>query len=119
MSLEGLQKSVSNIYGWKIENGSPNLKMDLPHFVKARVEYFREEPDCGLSFMGYMQAVLGYEEDEKENKETFDMFGTVDWLPVSDEFKKWRDEYFSMRQLEVAVAIIYGCYEWEVEEGNQ
>lgn len=114
-SLDGIKESIKNVYGWQVENNVANLKMDLPHFVKERVEYFREETEDGLTFMGYMTAVLGHEEDEKENREIFDMFASIEWLPVSEEFKKWRDEYFAMRQLEVAIAIIYGAYEWERE----
>lgn len=119
VDFSGITQSIKNVYGWKVENEAPVLEMDLPSFVTERVEYFREESENGLSFMGYMNAVMGYDQMEKENKETFHLFGSVDWLTPSKEFKKWRDEYLFMRELEIAVAIIYGRYTEEVKEESK
>lgn len=111
VDFSGITQSIKNVYGWKVDNESPVLEMDLPIFVTKRVDYFRGESENGLSFMGHMNAVMGYDEMEKENKETFDLFGSVDWLPPSEEFKEWRDEFLFIRELEIAVAIIYGVSE--------
>jgi len=111
VDFSSIENSIKNVYGWKVDNESPVLEINLPKFVIERINYFGEEQENGLIFMGYMNAVMGYDEMEKENKETFDLFGSVDWLPPSEEFKEWRDEFLFMRELEIAVAIIYGVSE--------
>lgn len=117
VDFSGIKKSIKNVYGWKVENDSPVLEMDVPSFVIERMEYFREESELGMTFMGYMEFVLAY--DEKEAEQLFQYGGSIEWLPPSEEFKEWRDEYKNMRQLEIAIAIIYRGYAEEVKERSK
>jgi len=70
--------------------------------------------DEGLTFYGGYTAVLAYEEDQA--REDFEFGGT--WLPVSDEFKAWRDDGFagSFKEMQIALALIYA---YEEEEDNE
>lgn len=108
LDFNEVAKSIKNIYNFKIENGIPVLRMDLPDFVKERIEYFRKERFNQLTFIGHLDCVLAY--DEEDAKEEFMLNNEIDWLPVSEEFKEWRDTYQNIRQVEVATAIIYGTY---------
>lgn len=42
----------------------------------------------------------------------------MDWLLVSDEFEKWRDDYFShsFKEAQVMLALIYGNYQVEEDK---
>lgn len=41
------------------------------------------------------------------------------WLPVSEEFKEWRDEINSLHEIEIAVAIIYGGFPKEERQSKK
>lgn len=102
--------SMDNIYRFKLnEEGQPiPPDVKLPKFVVERLNYFYPLQEEGLTFMGVLEMVLA--NDEEQAKKDF-LFGAFDeWLPVSDEFKKWRDDYplSKFHQMEIAVAILYG-----------
>ncbi|WP_262343829.1 hypothetical protein [Lactiplantibacillus plantarum] len=42
----------------------------------------------------------------------------MDWLPVSDGFREWKDDYFSynFKEAQVMLALIYGNYQVEEEK---
>ncbi len=99
------------IYRWFYEGGKIHPpKMDLPKAVKERLEFFLDQTDFGLTYLGCLEAVLAY--DEEKVKKEIEMGG--DWLPVSKEFKEWRDgtgselPYHSSKEQIIALALIYG-----------
>lgn len=100
--------SAKNILGWRInEKGkiqSPEIR--LPQAVIERIQHFNRFYDEINVF--YLQMfVLAY--DEAEAKALFcTQFLEKSWLPVSEDFKAWRDEMNNSHQTEIAVALIYG-----------
>lgn len=114
--LDDLTEVYGNIYGFKIvkEGGNDTIKppkMNLPDFVKERIDYFASEMEDGLTFTGAFQAILASWETEEERNafiKNWDFGSVKEWEDPSDEFVKWRDEFHSKADMQVAVAIIYG-----------
>lgn len=78
----------------------------LPKFVRQRADFFAKQAGDGLSYIGALEATMAYEEDKA--KKDIEIGGL--WLPVSDEFKNWRDDFlgYGMKQMIVALYLIYG-----------
>lgn len=114
--MQDLAKVFSNVYGFEIieEGGESKIKspkMDLPDFVKERIDYYASEMEDGLTFTGAFQAILASWETKEERNafiKNWDFGSAKEWKEPSEEFKKWRDEFHSKADMQVAVAIIYG-----------
>lgn len=103
------EEAMKNIYGWTIEKGKVvPPKMDLPSCIKERIKWALPEGENGLTFVGTMQSILAY--DEEKAKRDWNMGAAVKWLPVSDDFIKWRDQT-PLAELQIAVELIYGSEE--------
>lgn len=99
---EGLAKfkEVTNgIYGWRVTPPEHHL----PKAVKERIDYFWEMGEDGMTFMGAMDCIFS----DKKPKD-YDWGATKDWLPKSEEFESWYNQFPRMAQMEVAVYMIYG-----------
>ena len=112
--LNGLSRSVKNIYGFKIlaVDGEQKIKppkADMPEEVKKRIRFFTKYREQGLMFLSCLNFILAY--DEVEQKTSFESTAYEDWLPVTEEFSQWRDELFAEREAEVAIAILFGTCE--------
>ena len=108
-------KMAKSIYGWSVKDGKcvpPKIIFSKP--VVERIEYFAEEMGNGLTFQGALEFIFA--EDEKRCKEECEQF--MDWLPVSDGFREWKDDYFSynFKEAQVMLALIYGNYQVEEDE---
>lgn len=118
--IDELTQSVNHIYGFKVIDGQTHSpKIDFPQFVRDRLNFFIKYTEDGMTFIGCLEAVLGH--DEEECKRDFELGSYEEWMPVTDEFKAWRDTYLP-RDREIAVAILYGfegCYDGEVTDPNQ
>ncbi|WP_249274445.1 hypothetical protein [Candidatus Enterococcus clewellii] len=119
-SMETLKQSMKNIYGFQIveEDGKQSIKLPeavMPEFVKERIRFFTKYREDGMNFFGCLNCILAY--DEEEWKKEFAFGAYEEWLPVTEEFKQWRDTYHADRGGEVAVAILYGTCE-EVEHDD-
>lgn len=103
--MDEVNKAVSGIYSW-IGNRAP--KQDLPKCVRKRIDWVLRLVDySGLDFMGAMRAVLAQDDDFEIKDEL-----SFDWLPVTPEFRKWRDSYaYRTGEMQVAVELIYGTQE--------
>lgn len=105
---EKMKYWLSQVYKWRIKDGKPRPpKLDLPKFVIKRIKFFEDQNDNGLTFYGAFTAILAA--DEKQAKHDIEI-GGGDWLPVSDEFRKWMhsDYFVNTRQMIIALALIYG-----------
>lgn len=101
-----LTQSMNHIYGFKVKDGKTHSpKIDFPQFVRDRLNFFIKYTEEGMTFIGCLEAVLGY--DEEERKKDFEIGAYEEWMPVTEEFKQWRDTYLP-RDRELAVAILYG-----------
>lgn len=110
---EELLKALNNIFKFTIieEDGKNRVKtpqMDLPETVKERIEFFGKYAEDGLSFLGCIDLIMA--EDEEKSKKEFEIGAYEEYLPVTEEFKQWRDDpfLFSLHQMEIAVALMYG-----------
>lgn len=116
-NLETMKQSMANINGFSIieEDGKQKVKapdMVLPQYAIDRIKFFRKYMEDGLSFYGCLNFILAY--DEQESQKEFGYGAYEEWVPVTEEFKNWRDEYFAKRDAEIAVALLYGMGE-EIE----
>lgn len=110
-----LAKLAKSIYGWSVKDGKcVPPKIIFPKPVAERIEYFAEEMENGLTFQGALEYIFAG--NEKKCKEECEQF--MDWLPVSEEFEKWRDDYFSynFKEAQVMLALIYGNYQVEEDK---
>lgn len=116
MKIISFEAAMKNIYGWTIEKGKVvPPKMDFPSCVKERIKWALPEAKNGLTFIGTMQSIFAY--DEEKAKRDWEMGAAVEWLPVSDDFIKWRDQT-PLAELQTAVELIYGSEEDdELEQG--
>lgn len=112
-NLYGINQSFKNVYGFTAVEVDGKHKVKSPKAVmpvcaKERILFARKYmADWGLSFYGALNMVLAF--DEEESRKDFIMGGLPeDWIPVTEEFKQWRDEPFVFREAEVAVALLYG-----------
>lgn len=102
---DDMAKTIHNIFGWTANESQPvPPKFDLPDYVWDRVEFFSAGFEDGLTYTGCLKFVLAY--DEKECEKLFRIGDPRPWLPVSEDFKKWRDQY-AMREMELAAVLIY------------
>ena len=102
-----IETSLKNVYGWTVSNGEAERpKMIMPQCVKDRITHFWEFQEYGLSLFGCLKFILA--DDEEECKKEFEWGCGDDWLPPSEEFKKWRYRLRNMRELEVAAYLLYG-----------
>ncbi len=106
--IERMKITMGNILGWEIdEKGSfQSPEIHLPRAVIERVQHFKKFYEEINDF--YLQMfILAY--DEVEVKKLFcTQFSEKKWLPVSEDFKAWRDEVNDCHPTEIAVALIYG-----------
>lgn len=108
---EKMKYWMSQVYKWQIKGDKVQPpKMDLPKCVIERIEFFQDQIDDGLTYYGALTAVLAI--NEEQTKHDIELGG--EWLPVSDEFRKWLhgegiDQIYSdYREMMIAVALIYG-----------
>ena len=114
---EKIRTACNNIYGFRVVekeeiNKVSTPRMNLPKVVKERIIFFRKYLDDGMTFTGCLRMVMAVE-DEKELKMDFEAGSYEDYLPATEEFKKWRDEFAlsQLHEMEIAVALIYGLGE--------
>ncbi|WP_420999966.1 hypothetical protein ACOJIU_11910 [Carnobacterium maltaromaticum] len=113
-----LTKSMNHIYKFKIEDGKVKPPtIDFPEFVRERVRFFGKYSESGMNFLGALNLIFAY--DEQESKKEFELGAYEDWMPVTDEFKEWRTSISSLRQMEVAVALLYGFEGIDNEEESE
>lgn len=110
MSDEAYNREISAIYGWRpTDDGRVEPPaVIMPKCAINRVEWANQWMLDGLTFLGAINAVLAEASDIQAE---FELGGT--WMPVTKEFEKWRDEpsLHGIRQVQVALALIYGNYE--------
>lgn len=106
--------AINNIFGFEIvkEGEVEKVKtprMNFPEAVRKRIDFFGKYAEDGLSFLGCLRYIMAVE-DEEELKKDFEYGAYEDYLPASQEFIEWRDEIGThrLRDMEVAVALIYG-----------
>ena len=122
---EKIRTACNNIYGFRVVeeeeiNKVSTPRMNLPKVVKERIIFFRKYLDDGMTFTGCLRMGMAVE-DEKELKMDFEAGSYEDYLPATEEFKKWRDEFAlsQLHEMEIAVALIYGLgEEAEWNQGN-
>lgn len=110
---EKLTKAMNNIFKFTIieKDGKNKIqppKMDLPESVRERIKFFGKYAGDGLSFFGCLTLILA--EDEEKCKKDFEIGAYEEYLPATEEFRQWRDDpsVYSLHQMEIAVALMYG-----------
>ncbi len=81
--------------------------MKLAKFIYERVEWGKRTLEDGLTRMGYVEIILG--ENEEQLKEDFEFGASEDWLQVSDEFKTWRDSRPRTAQVTIMRTLFEEC----------
>lgn len=100
-----LTVAINDIFLWPGKN-TPH--QHLPACVRERINWaVKLEDDTGIAFFTALHAVMA---DDDRLSDEFD----EGWLAPSDEFLTWRDEpgyMWSVKQMQVAVELIYGTQE--------
>lgn len=116
--MDSFDELFNGVYGWKIKDSKcvpPDYP--LPDCVNKRIKWAYHEIANGLTFLGVLTAIFAY--DEEKTKKDWYLGAEQEWLPVSDEFRKWRDGVGpSMKQNIVALIIIYGNASLPVDDKN-
>ena len=81
--------------------------MKLAKFIYERVEWGKRTLEDGITPIGYVKIILG--ENEEQLKEDFEFGASEDWLPVSDEFKIWRDSRPRTAQMTIMRTLFEEC----------
>lgn len=106
---EQFSDELKAIYDQEINEDGRSIFNDgnLPSYVKARCDWAIKYVDAGMTFLGVLQTVLAF--DEKRAKEDFLINALEkDWMPVTNEFREWTDHFTNLRQIRVALYLIYG-----------
>ena len=106
------KKMMRSICSWNVNHGKAKPpKSELPECIKERVRWvIKISKEAPVTFIGSIAFAFPDPDDEWKIKKEFE-FGETDWLPISDEYKKYWKEYFNYRSVleeAVAVALIYG-----------
>lgn len=104
MIIDVLKERMDGIYGWTVKDDKVEPpKHNFPKEVKNRVDYFAEMLEDGMMFLGCLDCIFS---DEKP--EYYDWGASKDWLPKSEEFKKWEGSSPSLAQCEIAIYLLFG-----------
>lgn len=101
------RQAIQNIYGFTYNQKTKRIDppdRELPPSVIERINYFSKYAEDGLTFYGCLSCILAY--DEEKEMQQFRLGSSAEWLPLTEEFIKWRDET-SLSQLEIVAAMIY------------
>lgn len=108
MEREDVYEAEKAVFGLMINKDNkiefPDTR--LPKSAKERIKWVFPAIDDGLRFYGALRFVLGL--DEEADKREWEMGASYDWLPVSPEFKLWRDQTGVLPDMRIAVELIYG-----------
>ncbi|MCY9806551.1 hypothetical protein OXT66_03175 [Lentilactobacillus senioris] len=106
--ISDYKNELKVIFGWSVdeENGKPKVPLIIfPDAVADRIKFFVDQMGDGLLFTGALNFIFAY--DEERDKQDCEEGG--EWLPVSDEFKEWRDKHFAdNHEIVVALGMMYG-----------
>lgn len=114
-NLYGIDQSFNNVYSFTVVEREGKQKIQppkavMPKCAKERIRFvLGYMKDWNMTFHGSLDIILAF--DEKKSKAEFELNPFIsgeDWLPVTEEFEKWRDEPFVNRSAEIAVAQLYG-----------
>ncbi|MGM0175724.1 hypothetical protein [Enterococcus sp. DIV0800] len=95
------------VFGFEIIDGKIRPpKYTLPKAVKERIRYIGEEAENGMTFLGCLNCILAY--DEEKSRKEFLLGSSKEWLPLTDEAKRWFDETGTPGEMLVAIELLYG-----------
>lgn len=105
--MEKMIEAHKAVFGFEIVDGKvAPPKYDLPKCMKERIAYIGSESENGMSFLGCINCIFAY--DEEESKKDFQLGASKEWLPVSQEVRKWIDETGTPGEMLVALELLYG-----------
>lgn len=105
--MDELIKAHNAVFGFEIVDGKIEPpKYDLPKAVEERINYFAKQSEDGLSFFGCLSMILAY--DEEECKKQYLLGSTQEWLPMTEEAKRWFDQMETPGEMLVVVKLLYG-----------
>lgn len=104
--FEDYLKELRTINGWTIEGEKVKAPLLVfPDEVFDRISFFAEQMEDGLMFTAALDFIFAFDEERQKSN----CLEGGSWLPVSDEFKKWRDTNRpDLHQEQVALGLIYG-----------
>lgn len=111
-TLDDMQATIDReyhaVYGWSVNDKGQCVPPTpvYPKAVRERVQWAIGYMQEGLTYAGAFDAVMA--NNEALDHHNFELGG--DWLPVTDEFRAWRDEPFmgSIHAMQIALSLLYG-----------
>ena len=108
--MNDLNKMMDAIYMWSVNEKGQCVppRVAWPSYVQERIDWVNREMKASpLSFIGALQEIFAY--DEANDKRKWEWGASQDWLPVSDEFDRWRNSPSSnVKEMAIAVDLLYG-----------
>ena len=108
--MDQILEAYKGVYHFQIKDGEvcpPKYK--LPKKVKERCDYFAEDMEHGLTFLGALTFILAY--SEENCKKDYALALTKEWLPLNQEVEEWFRKFRGVGEMLVAVYLIYGLEE--------
>lgn len=108
--MDQILEAYKGVYHFQIKDGEvcpPKYK--LPKKVKERCDYFAEDMEHRLSFLGALTFILAY--SEENCKKDYALALTKEWLPLNQEVEEWFRKFRGVGEMLVAVYLIYGLEE--------
>lgn len=109
------KKIMRSICSWNVKHGKAKPpKSELPECIKERVRWLiKISKEAPVTFIGSITFAFPDPDNEWKIKKEFEFgkFGGANWLPASDTYKKYWNEYYNYLPIleeAVAVALIYG-----------
>lgn len=107
MTIDILKEKMVGIYGWSIKDGKVEQpKHTFSKAVKDRADYFAEMLEDGMTFLGCLDCIFS-----NEKPDDYDWGASKNWLPKSEEFKKWESQGPSLAQCEIAIYLLFDNWE--------
>lgn len=105
--MDKMIEAHNAVFGFEIIEGKIRPpKYQLPILVKERIKYIGEESENGMTFLGCMNCIMAY--DEEQSKKDFILGASKEWLPLNKEVKQWFDETGTPGEMLVALELLYG-----------
>lgn len=112
MGKDRVTESYAWVYGWRVKDGKCTpleLNHPLPDFVEKRVDWVSNEMQEGvLTFRGAFKMLLDID-NEKELRKDWEFGASSDYMPISDEYRKWLKDPIleDIRRVALMIAVIY------------
>lgn len=111
--MDEIDVAYSQVYGWTLNKEQklvpPYKNYPLPDFVIDRVRWLSKQMQImPMTFAGAILQLTDVSHEERLKKE-WEMGASLDWMPITDEYRDWieNSRLADWHKVAVALAFIY------------